>query len=289
VLFFEMSIKMKEFAGKTAVVTGAASGIGLATASRFAEAGMKVVMADIQEDALGEAVRSLGSKGHEVLGVPTDVSKWDAIQALADKTMSKYGSVNVVHNNAGVLVSGPIAKLTLADWEWVLGVDLWSVIYGVKAFLPLIRESGEGHIINTSSTNGLQASGAIAPYSVAKFGVVALTESLRLELDVDDPGISASVLCPGPIDTQIVFSKRNRDAESAKDHISSVEEEAFEKQAGTLLAEKGKDPADVADMVMDAIVRDDFWILTHQNWKEVMRNRAAAMLENNSLFTGFNE
>ena len=118
-------------------------------------------MADIQEDALEDAVKSLGNMGHEVMGVPTDVSKWDAIQALAEKTMAEFGAVNVLHNNAGVLVSGPIAELTLADWEWVLGVDLWSVIYGVKAFLPLIRQSGQGHIINTASVNGLQASGAI--------------------------------------------------------------------------------------------------------------------------------
>jgi NAD(P)-dependent dehydrogenase (short-subunit alcohol dehydrogenase family) len=247
---------------------------------------MKVVMADIQEDALEDAVKSLGNMGHEVLGVPTDVSKWDAIQALAEKTMAEFGAVNVVHNNAGVVVSGPIAELTLTDWEWVLGVDLWSVIYGIKAFLPLIRQSGEGHIINTASVNGLQASGPIAPYSVAKFGVVALTETLRLELDADDSDISASVLCPGPINTQIVFSKRNRDAESAKDHSSSAEEKAFEKHAGALLAERGKDPSEVADMVMDAIFNDDFWILTHPEWKEIMQARAAALSNDNSLYTG---
>jgi NAD(P)-dependent dehydrogenase (short-subunit alcohol dehydrogenase family) len=273
----KMEMGMKEFAGKVAVVTGAASGIGLATASRFAEAGMKVVMADIQEDALDDAVKSLGNMGHEVLGVPTDVSKWDAIQALADKTMDEFGAVNIVHNNAGVVVSGPIAELTLADWEWVLGVDLWSVIYGIKAFLPLIRQSGEGHIINTASTNGLQASGSIAPYSVAKFGVVALTETLRLELDAEDLPISASVLCPGAINTQIVFSKRNRDAESAKEHSSSAQEKAFEKHAGALLAKHGKDPSEVADMVMAAIVNNDFWILTHSDWKKVMQERQQSL------------
>ena len=283
----KMEMGMKEFAGKVAVVTGAASGIGLATASRFAEAGMKVVMADIQEDALDDAVKSLGNMGHEVLGVPTDVSKWDAIQALADKTMDEFGAVNIVHNNAGVVVSGQIAELTLADWEWVLGVDLWSVIYGIKAFLPLIRQYGEGHIINTASTNGLQASGSIAPYSVAKFGVVALTETLRLELDAEDLPISASVLCPGAINTQIVFSKRNRDSESAKEHSSSAQEKAFEKHAGALLAKHGKDPSEVADMVMAAIVNNDFWILTHSDWKKVMQERVAALVKDNSLYTGF--
>ncbi len=172
---------MRDLGGKVAVVTGAASGIGRATATRLAEEGMKVVMADIEEAALEGAVAELAGAGHEVLGVPTDVSDWEAVSRLADSTMKAFGGVNVVHNNAGVVVSGPVAELTLADWEWVLGVDLWSVVYGVKAFLPLIRKAGEGHIVNTASTAGLQASETIAPYNVAKFGVVALTETLRAE------------------------------------------------------------------------------------------------------------
>lgn len=278
---------MEEFAGKVAVVTGAASGIGRATATRFAEAGMKVVLADIEETALEEAVTSLGNMGHEVLGVPTDVSSWEAIQALADKTMAEFGGVNIVHNNAGVVVSGPIGELSLTDWEWVLGVDLWSVIYGVKAFLPLIKQTGEGHIVNTASTAGLQSSATIAPYNVAKFGVVALTETLRLELAAAKSPVSASVLCPGAINTQIVFSKRNRDLASAQDHATSAEEQAFEERAGALLAQQGKDPAEVADMVFDAICRDEFWILTHPEWKEVMAQRVAAMQRDNSLFSGF--
>ena len=200
---------MKELNGKVAVVTGAASGIGKATATRFAEEGMKVVLSDIEEAALEKAVQELSDRNFEVIGVPTDVSRNEAIESLAEQTMSEFGSVNVVHNNAGVVVSGPIEALSLSDWEWVLGVDLWSVIYGVRTFLPLIKESGDGHIINTASTAGLQASGSIAPYNVAKFGVVALTETLRVELDEAKCGVSASVLCPGAINTQIVRSKRS--------------------------------------------------------------------------------
>ena len=248
---------------------------------------MKVVMADIEVAALDDAVRSLGNLGHEVLGVPTDVSSWAAIQALADKTIEQFGKVNIVHNNAGVVVSGPIAELSISDWEWVLGVDLWSVIYGVKAFLPLIKEAGEGHIVNTASTAGLQATGAIGPYNVAKFGVVALTETLRRELVAEKSPISTSVLCPGAINTQIVYSKRNRDAASAKDHKSSVQEKRFEENAGALLATRGKDPAEVAQMVMDAIIKDEFWILTHPEWKTVMQERIAAMTRDNSLYSGF--
>jgi NAD(P)-dependent dehydrogenase (short-subunit alcohol dehydrogenase family) len=276
---------MNELTGKVAVVTGAASGIGRATATRFAEEGMRVVLADIEVEPLEATAATLSAAGHEVLAVPTDVSRWEAIEALAERTIDAFGAVHVVHNNAGVVVSGPIASLSLADWEWVLGVDLWSVIYGVKAFLPLIRAAGEGHIVNTASTAGLQASPAIAPYNVAKFGVVALTETLRLELDAE-PGISASVLCPGAINTRIVESKRNRDAASAETHAASKEEAAFEKGAGRLLA-RGMDPAEVAAMVVAAIRSDEFWILTHPEWKNVLAERLKLLTESNQLHQGF--
>ncbi len=278
---------MKDLTGRVAVVTGAASGIGRATATRFAEEGMKVVLADIEEQALLDAVATRQSAGHEVLGVPTDVADWDAVQNLAQATLDAFGAVHVVHNNAGVVVSGPVAELSLADWQWVLGVDLWSVIYGIKAFLPLLKESGEGHVVNTASTAGLQSAATIAPYNVAKFGVVAITETLRLELEAEKSPVSASVLCPGAINTQIVNSKRNRDPESARQHESSAAEAAFEERSGRLLAERGKDPSEVADMVVKAILADEFWILTHPEWKGVLKERVAAMIRDNSLHSGF--
>jgi NAD(P)-dependent dehydrogenase (short-subunit alcohol dehydrogenase family) len=278
---------MKDLTGRVAVVTGAASGIGRATATRFAEEGMKVVLADIEEQALTDAVDTLRSAGHQVIGVPTNVADWAAVQALAQATMDAFGAVHVVHNNAGVVVSGPIAELSLADWEWVLGVDLWSVIYGIKAFLPLIKRAGEGHVVNTASTAGLQSSATIAPYNVAKFGVVAITETLRLELEAEHSPVSASVLCPGAINTRIVTSERNRAPESAQEHQSSEAERAFMKRAGRLLAEQGKDPAEVADLVVKAILADEFWILTHPEWKNLLKERVAAMIRDNSLHTGF--
>jgi NAD(P)-dependent dehydrogenase (short-subunit alcohol dehydrogenase family) len=276
---------MQEFEGKVAVVTGAASGIGLATATRFAKEGMKVVLGDIQQDALEAAVSTLKEAGHEVIGVPTDVSQREQIQNLADQTIAAYGKVNIVHNNAGVVRAGTLEELTDEDWRWVLGVDLWSVIYGVNIFLPLIKQAGEGHFINTSSSSGIQSAANIAPYNVAKFGVVALTETLRLELDEGDAPIGASVLCPGAVQTRICESERNREAAGVAAATDSDTDQAFRNLAGPIV-DAGIAPATVADMVVAAIRRNDFWILTHSDWKTVMQERVAGMMDN-QLVTGF--
>lgn len=276
---------MKEFTGRVAVVTGGASGIGRATATRFAREGMKVVLADIQRDALDEAVSTLNTAGHDVRGVLADVSTRAGVQHLADEAIAAYGKVNVVHNNAGVVRAGTLEELTDEDWEWVLGVDLWSVIYGVNIFLPLVKAAGEGHFINTASSAGLQATENIAPYNVAKFGVVALTETLRLELDAVEAPISASVLCPGAVSTRICESDRNREAAGGGVARSSATDDAFKAQAGAIV-EEGMSPDVVADMVMSAIKSDDFWIVTHPEWKDVMLNRVEGMARN-QLVTGF--
>lgn len=276
---------MQDFKDGVAVVTGAASGIGLATATRFAREGMKVVLGDIQQDALDTAVSSLQSAGHDVIGVTTDVSRVEQVQNLADQAIAAYGKVNVVHNNAGVVRAGTLGELTLEDWQWVLGVDLWSVIYGVKIFLPLIKQAGQGHIVNTSSSAGLQASANIAPYNVAKFGVVGLTETLRLELDEGDLPIGASVLCPGAVQTRICESDRNRQATGLAAGNASETDQAFKNIAGPIV-EAGIAPIDVAAMIITAIRENDFWILTHPEWKIVMQERAAGMIDN-QLVTGF--
>jgi NAD(P)-dependent dehydrogenase (short-subunit alcohol dehydrogenase family) len=276
---------MQEFRGRVAVVTGAASGIGLATATRFAGQGMKVVLADIQQDALEAAVSALLESGHDVIGVPTDVSRREQVQNLADRAIAAYGKVNIVHNNAGVVRAGTLEELSDEDWNWVLGVDLWSVIYGVSIFLPLVKEAGEGHFVNTASSAGLQASPNIAPYSVAKFGVVALTESLRMELEQGDLPIGASVLCPGAVQTRITESDRNREATGAGSGTPLETEQEFKATAGAIV-DAGISPALVADMVLAAIESNDFWILTHPEWKNVMKQRVAGM-ENNQLVSGF--
>ncbi|MEH6589627.1 MAG: SDR family NAD(P)-dependent oxidoreductase [Halioglobus sp.] len=276
---------MQDFQDKVAVVTGAASGIGLATATRFAQEGMKVVLADIQSDALYTAVSALQSAGHDAIGVRTDVSQRQQLQNLADQAINAYGKVNIVHNNAGVVRAGTLEELTDEDWQWVLGVDLWSVIYGVNIFLPLVKQAGEGHFINTASSSGIQAAGNIAPYNVAKFGVVALTETLRLELDESDSPIGASVLCPGAVQTRICESDRNREAAGVAAAADSETDQAFKDMAGPIV-DAGIAPAAVAGMIVDAIKANDFWILTHPAWKTVMQERVAGM-QNNQLVSGF--
>ncbi len=273
---------MEEFEGRVAVVTGAASGIGLATATRFAQEGMRVVLADIERAALAAAVSGLQRQGHEVLGVPTDVSQWDAVQHLAEQTLDAFGQVNVVHNNAGVVRAGRLAELSVADWEWVLGVDLWSVIYGVKAFLPLIREAGEGHIVNTASSSGLQSAPDIGPYNVAKFGVVALSETLQLELIAEGSPIGASVLCPGAIATRIAESERNRPDAAAETETNKQFHEFASKVVG-----EGLSAQSVAEQVVHAVRAQEFWILTHTDWIDVLRKRVEGMEDGRKLVMGF--
>jgi NAD(P)-dependent dehydrogenase (short-subunit alcohol dehydrogenase family) len=260
--------------GRVAVVTGAASGIGKAVATALAGEGMKVVLADIEAAALDATVAALADAGHEVLGVRTDVSDAASIDALASATIERFGAVHVVHNNAGVVAAGAVEELGLDTWEWVLGVDLWSVIYGVRTFLPLIKEAGEGHIVSTASVAGLQASAGIGPYNVAKFGVVALSETVRAELDAAQSPIGCSVLCPGAVDTQIVQADRNRPGGPIE---GSELHSAFKERAGTQLATAGLAPSDVAAMVVDAIRTNRFWIVTHPAWIDVLADRVAAM------------
>ena len=276
---------MQDFQGKVAVVTGAASGIGLATSTRFAQEGMKVVMADIQADALAVAVDDLRAQDLEVTGVPTDVTRLEQVEALASAALDAYGAVHIVHNNAGVVRGGTLEELTLEDWEWVLAVDLWSVIYGVRTFLPLVKAAGEGHFINTASSAGLQATVNIGPYNVAKAGVVSLTETLRLELEEAGSPIGASVLCPGAVATRICESGRTRDTAGYGQDRTSVTDTAFREMAGAIVSQ-GMSPEDVAGQVLAAIERNDFWIITHPDWKTVMCERVAGM-QDNKLVTGF--
>ncbi len=252
---------MYDVAGKTAVVTGAANGIGLGMCRSFAEAGMNVVMADIEQARLDTAVAELVGKGHQAIGVVTDVSEESQIQRLADAALDSYGGVHVVSNNAGIGIGGEVDEMSLDDWKWTMDVDLWSVIYGVRTFLPILKQQGEGHITATSSMAGLLSGPVLGAYHVAKHGVVALMDTVRIELAIAKSDVRASVLCPGPIDTDITKSERNRPTSLTEHETSDLEERFWTNLSNSLAA--GMDPDDVGHLVLDAVMNERFWILTH--------------------------
>jgi NAD(P)-dependent dehydrogenase (short-subunit alcohol dehydrogenase family) len=254
---------MREFTGRVAVVTGAASGIGRAMAGRFAAEGMRVVLADVEQEALDRATGQLRENGATVLGVRTDVSRADDVQALADATMNEFGAVHVLCNNAGVGIGSDFAKIPLSTWEWVLGVDLWGVIHGCRTFLPLLTEQDDAHIVNTSSMAALNGHPlGLAPYTVAKFGVLGLSQNLFFELAATTGGrVGVSVLIPGLTRTRIFESARNRPGDVAVPPVSSFAKTS-QATLGTAL-DAALDPERVADVVLDALREQRFYILPH--------------------------
>ena len=265
---------MKDFRDRVAVVTGAASGIGRGLADRFAAEGMKIVLADVEEGALRQAEAEFREKGVDVLGVRTDVSKPEELEKLAQQTLDTFGAVHIVCNNAGVAGAwGPTWANTLDDWNWIIGVNLWGVIHGVRVFLPIMLEQGdEGHIVNTASLAGLMPGRGI--YGVTKQAVVALSESLYNDLKVADAKIGVSVLCPGWVNTQIIDAGRNRPAELARtvEAIPDPQREVMEKTVRDLL-KTGLQPSAVADQVFEAIRDDKLYIITHPEMDFLIRER----------------
>jgi NAD(P)-dependent dehydrogenase (short-subunit alcohol dehydrogenase family) len=260
---------VKELTGKVAVLTGAASGIGYAMAERLGREGMKLVLADVEAAALEAAASSLEEAGHEVDGVRTDVTEARQVDALAARALDRFGAVHVVCNNAGVVTMKPIWEQSLEDWAWVLGVDLWGVIHGVRTFVPIMLEQGEpGHVVNTASIAGLLPSPTIGPYNAAKAGVVALSETLDMELRDRGAPIGVSVLCPGVVPTRIAESGRNRPGRPARPLDIPTQAD---------LPPTALTPAEVADRVVDAIVADEFWIVTHEGSAPLISQRADAI------------
>ena len=256
---------MDDITGKVAVVTGAASGIGLGIARAFVGAGMRVVLADVRKDSLERALHELARDGGEVVGVPTDVSQLADVQALAEAAMDTFGAVHVLCNNAGVGIFGPISKMSIDDWEWTLAIDLWGPIYGVKTFLPLIEQQEQGHINSTASIAGLLAGGAAGPYNVAKHGVVALMATLERELRAAHSPVRASVLCPGAVATNIgTNSIESRRARSGEPPPRTREGDKLGEKMREALA-SGMPPDQVGELVLDAIINDKFWIFTAPN------------------------
>jgi NAD(P)-dependent dehydrogenase (short-subunit alcohol dehydrogenase family) len=267
---------MKEFKGKVAVITGAASGIGFGVAERCAQEGMKVVLAGINQDNLIRADEALRPIGATTLCVETDVSKLGDIEALAEKTLDAFGAVHMLVNNAGVAGGGPVWESTLADWQWVMDVNLWGVIYGLRAFVPImLAQDTECHVVNVSSVAGLLPYHPSAPYQVTKHAVVALSENLHYSLAMRNAKVNVSVLCPGWVKTRIMESGRNRPPELQNEPSS---EPASPERAAILASfyqavQAGLSPQVVADRVFQAIRSEQFVVLTDADYNSEIQQR----------------
>jgi len=273
---------MEEFAGRVAVVTGGASGIGLGMARRFAKEGMRVVLADVEEGALEKARSELASAGNDVLAVRTDVSSLESVEALAERVYGTFGATHVLCNNAGVAGGGAGAAIwesSARDWQWVLGVNLMGVVHGIQAFVPRMLEHEEpSHIVNTSSILGL-TTGNGSIYGVSKHGVTRLTEGLYLDLRVRKAKIGVSLLCPGLIATHIVTSSRNRpDALRNEDEVVTPEMLKMRQTAQERFLEAGMPADQVGDIVFDAIRERRFYVFTHPEQKPGVERRLRSIM-----------
>jgi NAD(P)-dependent dehydrogenase (short-subunit alcohol dehydrogenase family) len=276
---------MKEFKDKVAIITGGASGIGWGLAERCVREGMKVVLADIEESALKEAELRLKEIGTDVLAVPTDVSRLSDIEALSQRTIDAFGGVHLLFNNAGVQAGGsmrkPLWENTVADWEWLLGVNLWGVIYGIKVFLPImLHQNTECHIVNTSSMAGLIAEPQLVIYSVTKAGIIKLSEGLYLQLKQRNSSVGVSVLCPAFVNSRLGDAERNRprelqnppEAPRPSEQPSLIRQ--FQKGSRNVLS-----PEQSADIVFRAIREDTFYIFTDPLVKTLFKQRAENILK----------
>jgi NAD(P)-dependent dehydrogenase (short-subunit alcohol dehydrogenase family) len=268
---------MRELSGRTAFITGGASGIGLELGRAFAEAGMKVMLADVETSALERAVASLREVTSDIRGVACDVADADSVERAAQATFDAFGHVHVVCNNAGVAAGGGIDTISLDNWRWVIDVNLMGVVHGIRTFLPHLRAHGEGgHIVNTASMAGMNGGLGFSPYTASKFAVVAMSEGLSVQLKPH--GIGVSVLCPSFVRTAIGDSGRNRPARYGQPQPLDPAS-----PAGLMVAEiarrleAGLDPSDVAARVVTAIRNDELYIFTHPNMRDEVDARFAAI------------
>lgn len=259
---------MRDFSGKTAVVTGAASGIGRALSIAFGQRGAKVVLADVDGDALAAAKRDVEAVGAQALDVVTDVTQEASVDALADAAWDRFGGVHVLCNNAGVLIRGSMMDADRKDWEWILGVNLWGVIHGIRAFVPRMQASGEeGHVVNTASEAGHFAGDGYSVYNTSKFAVVGLTESLAR--DLKNTKIGVSMLCPGQVETGI-FTNTNRPAEFQKNGADTPMDRR--------VAENVMEPSDVAAKVITGIEDGALYVFSHEDEARLLISKRSERL-----------
>ncbi len=272
---------MKELADRVAVVTGAASGIGRAMAEHFAAEGMKVVLADIEQNAFDEDAAAFQADGATVLAVRCDVSKGTDVEALAKRAVDEFGAIHVVCNNAGVVPpAGPLWERTEADWTWVLGANLWGVIHGVRTFVPIMIEQGtEGHIVNTSSLAGLVSVPWLCIYNVSKHAVVTLSETLYHELAAVAPQVKVSVLCPAWVTTRLADAERNRPPELQNPERDKTPQEEAINQAVRGFLDSGISTEQVAAAVVEAVKEEKLYILTHPDSVQAVRGRMEDIVE----------
>ena len=273
---------MKEFEGKTAVITGAASGIGKAMAERFAQEKMQVVLADIEEEALEKTVENLRQYQYRVIGVKTDVLVEESINELFSKATAEYGNIHILCNNAGIGANSgnkAIWEIDRQDWDWVMGVNYQGVLQGIQTFLPHMLEHGEeGHVVTTVSMAGLLP--GVGTYGVSKHAVMALTEALSRDLITREAKINASVLCPGFVDTNIDKSERNRPSHmgEAKELTNEVGVEIM-----SAMLRQGKKPEEIAEIVISAIKENIFYILSHPAWDDSLRSHFENILSRKEI------
>jgi NAD(P)-dependent dehydrogenase (short-subunit alcohol dehydrogenase family) len=267
---------MKMLEGRVAAVTGAASGLGRAMALAFAGEGMHAALADVDEPGLKDTLNEVQSRGVRAFAMRVDVSRYQEVESFCSKAIAQFGATHVVCNNAGVSPLGAVWENTLADWQWILGVNLWGVIHGVRAFVPRLLAQGEGHVVNTASVAGLISPPGMGAYNVTKHAVVALSESLYHDLRSRGSPVGVSVLCPAYVPTGIADSERNRPRELLNPGRNPSKEEALLKKAvasGKLSAD------DVARAVVAAVKEERFYVLTHPRIKGAIRARMEDILD----------
>ena len=265
---------MQDLAGKVAVVTGAASGIGLAISRRLGQDGMRVMMADVEEQALAAAAKTLADEGIEATTAVTDVSDADSVDALARATLERFGAVHVVCNNAGVSRGGPTWDIPLPMWNWIVSVNVFGIVHGIRSFVPHLIAQGEGHVVNTASAGGLLAGPWMSPYHATKHAAVAISESLHHELAAIGSPVRVSVLCPGSVRTKIHEAYRNWPARYGPwPAVQDPPGLAEWRRAASATVEAGLDPAIIADAVRDAITSDRFWIFTHPEFGHAITDK----------------